>query len=131
MSRGQESTNLPAVKIRTEPHLIFPGAQRELIRAVESTGTPVVLVIVNGKPFTLAWEAEHIAAILVTWYPGEEGGNATADLLFGDENPSGRLPITWPRHPGQLPLHYDYHPSGRRYDYYDMPFSPQFRFGYA
>jgi beta-glucosidase len=90
-----------------------------------------VLVIVNGKPFTLAWEAEHIPAILVTWYPGEEGGNATADLLFGDENPSGRLPITWPRHPGQLPLHYDYHPSGRRYDYYDMPFSPHFRFGYG
>jgi beta-glucosidase len=111
--------------------LNFPGAQRDLIRAVESTGTPVVLVIVNGKPFTLAWEAEHIPAILVTWYPGEEGGNATADLLFGVENPSGRLPITWPRHPGQLPLHYDYHPSGRRYDYFDMPFSPQFRFGYG
>jgi Glycosyl hydrolase family 3 C-terminal domain len=83
-----------------------------------------VLVIVNGKPFTLAWEAEHIPAILVTWFPGEEGGNATADLLFGVENPSGRLPITWPRHPGQLPLRYDYHPSGRRYDYYDMPFFP-------
>ncbi len=111
--------------------LDFPGAQRELIKAIQATGTPVVLVIVNGKPFTLAWEVENIPAILVTWYPGEEGGNATADLLFGDRNPSGRLPISWPRSAGQLPLCYDYHPSGRRYDYYDMPFSPQFWFGYG
>jgi beta-glucosidase len=111
--------------------LNFPGAQRDLIKTVQATGTPVVLVIVNGKPFTLGWEVEHIPVILVTWYPGEEGGDATASLLFGEHNPSGRLPITWPRSPAQLPLHYDYHPSGRRYDYYDLPFAPQFRFGYG
>ncbi|HEX4084908.1 MAG TPA: glycoside hydrolase family 3 C-terminal domain-containing protein [Chthoniobacteraceae bacterium] len=111
--------------------LDFPGAQRDLVKAIQATGTPVVLVIVNGKPFTLDWEAENIPAILVTWYPGEEGGDATADLLFGDRNPSGRLPLTWPRSVGQLPLHYDYHPSGRGYDYYDMPFAPQYRFGYG
>ncbi|HEY0256644.1 MAG TPA: glycoside hydrolase family 3 C-terminal domain-containing protein, partial [Candidatus Methylacidiphilales bacterium] len=111
--------------------LDFPGAQRDLIKAVQATGTPVVLVIVNGKPITLAWEAENIPAILVTWYPGEEGGDATADLLFGDKTPSGRLPVTWPRSPAQLPLNYDYHPSGRRYDYYDMPFTPQYCFGYG
>jgi len=111
--------------------LNFPGAQRDLIKAIYATGTPVVLVIVNGKPFTLDWESEHISSILVTWYPGEEGGDATADLLFGDRNPSGRLPITWPRSSGQLPLTYDYHPSGRGYDYYDMPFAPQYRFGYG
>jgi beta-glucosidase len=111
--------------------LEFPGAQRDLVKAIQSTGTPVILVIVNGKPFTLAWEATHIPAILVTWYPGEEGGSATADLLFGDRNPSGRLPITWPRSTGQLPLNYDYLPSGRRYDYYDMPFTPQWGFGYG
>ena len=111
--------------------LEFPGAQRDLIKAVASSGTPVVLVIVNGKPFTLAWEAAHIPGILVTWYPGEAGGDATADLLFGDRNPSGRLPITWPRSPGQLPLNYDYHPSGRGYSYYDLPFAPQYRFGYG
>ena len=111
--------------------LDFPGAQRDLVKAIQATGTPVVLVIVNGKPFTLAWEADNIPAILVTWYPGEEGGDATADLLFGDRNPSGRLPLTWPRSVGQLPLHYDYHPSGRGYDYYDMPFTPQYRFGYG
>jgi beta-glucosidase len=111
--------------------LDFPGAQRDLIKAIYATGTPVVLVIVNGKPFTLAWEAEHIPAILVTWYPGEDGGNATAELLFGEKNPSGHLPITWPRSPAQLPLNYDYHPSGRRYSYYDMPFTPQYRFGFG
>ena len=111
--------------------LAFPGAQRELIQAVQATGTPVVLVIVNGKPFTLEWEAAHIPAILVSWYPGEEGGDATADLLFGVRNPSGRLPLTWPRNSGQLPLNYDYLPSGRRYDYYDLSFAPQWRFGYG
>ena len=111
--------------------LDFPGAQRALVKAIQATGTPVILVIVNGKPFTLAWEATQIPAILVTWYPGEEGGNATADLLFGDRNPSGRLPISWPRSPGQLPLNYDFQPSGRRYDYYDLPFTPQWSFGYG
>lgn len=111
--------------------LDFPGAQRDLIKAIQATGTPVVLVIVNGKPFTLDWEVDNIPAILVTWYPGEEGGDATADLLFGDRNPSGRLPVTWPLSPAQLPLNYDYHPSGRKYDYYDMPFAPQFWFGYG
>jgi beta-glucosidase len=111
--------------------LEFPGAQRALVKSIQATGTPVILVIVNGKPFTLTWEATHIPAILVTWYPGEEGGNAIADLLFGDRNPSGRLPISWPRSPGQLPLNYDFLPSGRRYDYYDMPFTPQWSFGYG
>lgn len=111
--------------------LEIPGMQRRLIKAISAIGKPVVLVLVNGKPFTLSWEAENIPAILETWYPGEEGGNATADLLFGDRNPSGRLPITFPRHAGQLPLHYDYEPSGRRYNYYDMPFTPLYRFGYG
>ncbi|HEX3940724.1 MAG TPA: glycoside hydrolase family 3 C-terminal domain-containing protein [Acidobacteriaceae bacterium] len=111
--------------------LELPGAQSDLVKAIAATGTPVVLVVVNGKPFVLGWEAEHLPAILVTWYPGEEGGDATADLLFGDSNPSGHLPLTWPRSPGQLPLNYDYLPSGRGYDYYDMPFSPQWRFGFG
>jgi beta-glucosidase len=111
--------------------LEISGVQRELIKQIQATGKPVVLVLVNGKPFTLAWEAENIPAILETWYPGEAGGDATADLIFGDRNPSGRLPITFPRSVGQLPLHYDYLPSGRNYDYYDLPFTPQYRFGYG
>ncbi|MDD4921092.1 MAG: glycoside hydrolase family 3 N-terminal domain-containing protein [Bacteroidales bacterium] len=111
--------------------LEIPGVQRQLIKRIQAVGKPVVLVLVNGKPFTLAWEAENIPAILETWYPGEEGGNATADLIFGDRNPSGRLPITLPRHVGQLPLYYNYLPSGRNYDYFDMPFAPLYRFGYG
>jgi beta-glucosidase len=111
--------------------LEIPGRQRELIKAVQATGKPVVLVLVNGKPFTLGWESKNIPAILETWYPGEEGGNATADIIFGDQNPSGRLPITLPRNVGQLPLNYDYLPSGRNYDYFDMPFTPLYRFGFG
>ena len=111
--------------------LDFPGAQRDLVRAIAATAKPIVLVLANGKPFTLAWEAEHIPAILETWFPGEEGGNATADLLFGDHNPSGRLPVTWPRSAGQLPLNYDYLPSGRGYDYADLSASPQWKFGFG
>ena len=111
--------------------LEIPGVQTQLIQAIAATGKPIVLVLVNGKPFILDWEAKHIPAILETWYPGEEGGDATADIIFGDSNPSGRLPITFPRSVGQLPLQYDYLPSGRKYDYYDMPFTPLYRFGYG
>lgn len=111
--------------------LEIPGAQRELIKAIQATGKPVVLVLVNGKPFTLEWESANVPAILETWYPGEEGGNATADIIFGDQNPSGHLPITFPRNVGQLPLNYNYLPSGRNYNYYDMAFAPLYRFGYG
>ncbi|TAM93525.1 MAG: beta-glucosidase [Chitinophagaceae bacterium] len=111
--------------------LQIPGVQPRLIKAVQAVGKPIVMVLVNGKPFILTWEAKHIPAILETWYPGEEGGDATADLLFGDANPSGKLPITFPRSVGQVPLYYDYEPSGRRYDYYDMPSTPLYRFGYG
>lgn len=137
---GDYSNNDPAIENKEKATsgenvdgatLEIPGVQRRLIRRIAATGKPVVLVLVNGKPFTLTWEAEHVAAILETWYPGEEGGNATADILFGDANPSGRLPVTFPRHVGQLPLRYDYMPSGRNYDYYDMPFAPLYRFGYG
>ncbi|GGB02285.1 glycoside hydrolase family 3 N-terminal domain-containing protein [Puia dinghuensis] len=137
---GDYSNNNPAIEHKEKnttgenvdgATLEIPGVQRQLIRRIAATGKPVVLVLVNGKPFVLTWEAEHLAAILETWYPGEEGGNATADILFGDANPSGRLPVTFPRHVGQLPLRYDYLPSGRNYDYYDMPFTPLYRFGYG
>lgn len=111
--------------------LEFPGVQRQLVREIQAVGKPVVLVLVNGKPFTLAWEDENIPAILETWYPGQEGGNATADLIFGDQNPSGRLPITFPRHVGQLPLRYNYETSGRKYDYYDLPGTALYRFGHG
>ena len=94
-------------------------------------GKPVVLDVVNGKPFVLSWEDENLPAILVSWYAGEEAGDATADLLFGDRNPSGKLPITFPRFVGQELLTYDFKTSGRNYDYYDMTSLPLYRFGYG
>ena len=111
--------------------LAIPGAQEDLIKQVAALGKPLVLDIVNGKPFVLSWEDENVPAILISWYAGEEAGDATADLLFGDKNPSGRLPITFPRFVGQEPLTYDFKTSGRNYDYYDMSSLPLYRFGYG
>lgn len=109
----------------------FTGAQEALLRAVIDTGKPVVLVAAVGKPTTMEYAAEHAGAILVSWFSGEEGGNAIADVLFGDVCPSGRLPMTFPRSVAQLPLYYNYHMSGRRYDYLDLTFRPRYTFGYG
>jgi beta-glucosidase len=111
--------------------LNLPGVQEELLKAVHETGTPVVVVLINGRPLTVNWAVEHVPAILEAWYPGEEGGNAVADVLFGDYNPGGKLPITFPRTEGQLPLYYNYKPSGRAYDYVFTSFQPLFEFGYG
>ena len=93
--------------------LNLTGAQSELIKAVQATGKPVVLVLVAGKPFTLAWEKENIPAILVQWYAGEQAGNSIADILFGEVAPSGRLNYTFPQSTGHLPVYYNYLPSDR------------------
>ncbi|MBO5796876.1 MAG: glycoside hydrolase family 3 C-terminal domain-containing protein [Clostridia bacterium] len=111
--------------------LHFTGAQDALIEAVCVTGKPVVLVAATGKPVILEYAAEHAAAILVSWFSGEEGGHAVADALFGEVNPGGKLPVTFPRSESQLPLFYNYHLSGRKYDYIDMPSVPRYRFGYG
>ena len=89
------------------------GVQRELLQAVYSTGTPVVLVLVQGRPWSIDWEKEHVPAILEAWFPGEQGGNAIADILLGNINPSGRLNCTFPRSVGHLPVVHDYKPSAR------------------
>ena len=112
-------------------NLDLPGMQEQLLEAVAKTGKPIILVLVTGKPATIGWAAEHVPAILSTWFPGEQGGNATADVLFGDYNPAGRLPMTFPRSSDQLPLYYNYKPSGRAYNYTDMSFTPLYRFGYG
>lgn len=91
--------------------LNLPGNQQALLEAVFATGTPVVLVLQNGRPLAIPWAAEHIPAILEAWYPGESGGQAIAETLFGVNNPAGRLPMTFPQRVGQLPVHYDAHPS--------------------
>lgn len=91
----------------------LPENQRDLLKALQGTGKPIVLVTMNGRPLTLPWEVENIPAILVGWFGGCEAGNAIADLLFGDRAPSGRLTTTWPRHVGQVPLSYDRATTGR------------------
>lgn len=91
----------------------LPDNQRDLLKALKRTGKPIVLVTMNGRPLTLPWESEHIPAILVTWFGGSEAGNAIADLLFGERNPSGKLTTTWPRHVGQIPIYYAHANTGR------------------
>jgi beta-glucosidase len=120
--------------------LDLTGVQEDLVRAIQATGTPTVLVLVNGRPLSTRWEADHIPAIVEAWEPGERGGEAVADVLFGDYNPSGRLAITIPRHVGQLPAYYNYKPSKAYWidngwvhtkGYVDMPGSPLYPFGYG
>lgn len=116
----------------------LPGRQRELIEAVWKTGTPCVMVVLNGRALALPWEAEHIPAILVGWFPGEAGGRAVAETLFGLYNPAGRLPVTFPRSTGQLPLYYSQKrtaafPNARKYagDQPPLDRSPLFPFGHG
>lgn len=111
--------------------LILPGNQQKLLEAVCATGKPVVLILQVGRPYNLTYASAHCSAILVNWLPGQEGGPATADVLFGDYNPAGRLPMTFPRDVAQLPLYYNFKTSGRGYNYVDMPFYPLYPFGYG
>lgn len=119
----------------------LPECQEELLRALVKTGKPLVLVLMNGRPLTLTWEAEHCAAILETWFGGTEAGNAIADVLFGNYNPSGKLTATFPRDVGQIPIYYNHKSTGRPYEsnphykyvsrYLDVPNSPLYPFGYG
>lgn len=113
----------------------LPGVQQQLVEAIVATGTPVVVVLINGRPLALPWIAEHVPAIVEAWIPGEESGHAIAGVLFGDVNPAGRLPLSVPRGVGQLPVYYNHKPSGGRShwkgDYADLPASPLFPFGHG
>ncbi|HYP45378.1 MAG TPA: beta-glucosidase BglX [Propionibacteriaceae bacterium] len=115
--------------------LELPGGQLELLQAVVATGTPVVLLVMNGRPLDLRWAAEHVPAILDIWYPGSQGGTAVANLLLGDVSPGGKLPFTWPRTVGQVPLIYahtrSHEPSNQQQRYWDIESSPLFPFGYG
>ncbi|HXO73740.1 MAG TPA: glycoside hydrolase family 3 C-terminal domain-containing protein, partial [Puia sp.] len=102
-----------------------------LLEAVCATGKPVILVLQSGRPYNLSYAAEHCKGILVNWLPGQEGGPALADILFGAANPAGRLPMTFPRSVAQLPLYYNFKTSGRSYDYVDLSFHPLYPFGYG
>jgi beta-glucosidase len=106
------------------------GKQLDLLKAVVQTGKPVVLVLIEGRPLNLNWAAANVPAIVNAWYPGQEGGNAIADVLFGDYNPAGRLPISVPKSAGQLPVYYNYKKPSR-HEYVEMDAKPLYPFGYG
>jgi len=120
-----------------------PGVQAQLIKAIYATGKPIILVLVHGRAYDIAWEKEHLPAILETWYPGEQGGNAIARILFGEVNPSGKLTVSFPKSVGHVPVFYNYKPSGRGYyhksgtpekpgrDYVFASTDPLFPFGFG
>ncbi|MBC7327465.1 glycoside hydrolase family 3 C-terminal domain-containing protein [bacterium] len=112
--------------------LNLPGVQEELIKAIVDTGTPVIVVLINGSAITMSNWIDLVDAVVEAWYPGEEGGNAIANVLFGDYNPGGKLPITFPKYTGQLPLYYNYRPCIRSHDYVEARGKqPLFPFGYG
>ncbi len=118
--------------------LKLSGGQEELLEAVAATGKPVVLVLVNGRPLDISWAAEHIPAILETWYSGNQAGNGIADILFGDANPGGHLPVSWPRNSAELPLYYNHTRTQAPEDapgftsrYWDALSTPLYPFGYG
>ena len=120
---------------RDRVELGLPGMQEQLVRAIAATGTPVVVLLMNGRPLAIPWIAEHIPALLEVWLPGEEDGQAVADVLFGDVNPGGKLPISFPRAVRQLPVYYNHKPSGGRShwkgNYVELSTTPLFPFGYG
>jgi beta-glucosidase len=117
----------------------LPGVQEEFVREIAKTGKPMVIVLMNGRPVTMPWVYENVSAILVAWFAGTEAGNGIADVLFGDVNPGGKLPVTFPRTLGQVPLYYNHKNTGRPASdhdfftskYLDSPVTPQFPFGYG
>lgn len=121
--------------------LSLPGSQQTLLKALRTTGKPLVVVLMNGRPLTVNWEKENADALLETWYAGTEGGHAIADVLFGDENPSGKLPISFPRSLGQIPTYYNHLRIGRPFtpgkppnytsQYFEEESGPLYPFGYG
>jgi beta-glucosidase len=139
ISVGEARDMSGEAKSRSNIHL--PGVQEELIKAIMTTGKPVVVMISGGRPLIFNWTADHAPAILYTWWLGTEAGNAMADVLFGDYNPSGKLPMSFPRTEGQIPIYYNYYNTGRpatsdsdrfyRSAYIDLSIHPKYPFGYG
>ena len=133
-----ESANMSG-EAASRSDIDIPESQENLLKVLVATGKPVVLVLVNGRPLILNWENENVPAILEAWAPGIEGGNAIADILFGDYNPSGKITMTFPRSVGQIPIYYNHKNTGRPMDpknkftskYLDIPNEPLYPFGYG
>ena len=139
MSVGEASDWSGEAKSRSNIHL--PGMQEELVKAIYATGKPIVVLVNAGRPLIFNWAADHVSSILYTWWMGTEAGDAIADVLFGDYNPSAKLPISFPRTEGQIPIYYDHFSTGRpatsdsdrfyRSAYIDLSIYPKFPFGYG
>ena len=119
--------------------LDLPGRQLDLVKAVQATGRPTAVVLMNGRPLSINWISEHIPAILETWFAGTQAGYAIADVLFGDVSPGGKLVVTFPRTVGQIPMYYNHKNTGRPFDskdkytskYLDLPETPLYPFGHG
>jgi beta-glucosidase len=139
LSIGERRDMSGEAKSRSDLHL--PGVQEDLVKAVMATGKPVVVLINAGRPLVFNWTADNVPAILYTWWLGTEAGNAIANVLFGDYNPSGKLPMTFPREVGQIPIYYNHFSTGRPAKdenatnyvsaYIDLKNSPKYPFGYG
>lgn len=137
-----ESENMSG-EAGSKTNIDLPGLQKEFLAELKKTGKPIVLVLLNGRPLTLSWENDNMDAILEAWWPGTRGGDAIAQTLFGDNNPNGKLPITFPRNVGQIPIYYNHKNTGRPYlgvsdpeqkyksRYTDSDISPLFPFGFG
>ncbi|QLC66280.1 glycoside hydrolase family 3 C-terminal domain-containing protein [Flavobacterium sp. LPB0248] len=139
LSIGERRDMSGEAKSRSDLHL--PGVQEDLVKAVMATGKPVVVLINAGRPLVFNWTADNVPAIVYTWWLGTEAGNAIANVLFGDYNPSGKLPMTFPREVGQVPIYYNHFSTGRPAKdenstnyvsaYIDLKNSPKYPFGYG
>jgi beta-glucosidase len=130
--------DLMSAEYASRASLRLSNGQQELLEAVSATGKPIVLVLINGRPLDISWAAEHVPAILEAWYPGSQGGNGIADLLFGDADPSGHLPVSWPRSTGQTPLYYSHNLTQLpetspdfKSRYWDVRSTPLYPFGHG
>ncbi|MBF4514785.1 glycoside hydrolase family 3 C-terminal domain-containing protein [Flavobacterium sp. ANB] len=139
LSIGERRDMSGEAKSRSDIHL--PGVQEDLVKAIQATGKPVVVLVNAGRPLIFNWTADNVPAIVYTWWLGTEAGNAIANVLFGDYNPSGKLPMTFPREVGQVPIYYNHFSTGRPpkdenskgyvSSYIDLKNSPKFPFGYG
>ncbi|KAF2507983.1 glycosyl hydrolase [Flavobacterium zhairuonense] len=139
LSIGERHDMSGEAKSRSDLHL--PGVQEDLVKAIQATGKPVVVLVNAGRPLIFNWTADNVPAIVYTWWLGTEAGNAIANVLFGDYNPSGKLPMTFPREIGQIPIYYNHFSTGRPAKnedsknyvsaYIDLKNSPKFPFGYG
>jgi beta-glucosidase len=139
MAMGEAPDMTGEAKSKSDIHM--PGIQEDLIREIQATGKPVVVLLMAGRPMVFNWTADHVPAIVYAWWLGSQGGNAMADVLYGKYNPSGKLPISFPRSEGQIPIYYNHYNTGRpaqndqdrfyRSAYIDLPLSPRYAFGYG